>query len=234
MGITVGNAAVNQLLDAFYTWNALQGSGNQHVLQQQLMAANSSRVHTLVENVLGADVLLNLDFGAFKEVVDVPAGATKTVLQPLLPSPARLMASSLRLKPPQPLLGVQIVAAVVPPHSAVGKLAALGKLPLSLSAVVELVEQHGGGAPPKVLHAVETWASGVSVETEETDPAQPAQAAEGGASEGEKGGAGADVTCTWNEMFLVPLPVDVIPQMLHFLGGDGEGLGAASRAAAGG
>ena len=62
--VTLAYAAINACAGAFLEWRDLHASGEQENYKRQLAAADSSSIHSRVDNQLGVDVELALDFNS--------------------------------------------------------------------------------------------------------------------------------------------------------------------------
>lgn len=60
--MTLAYAAINACAGAYLEWRDLHASGEQDNYKRQLAAADSSSIHSRVDNQLGVDVELALDF----------------------------------------------------------------------------------------------------------------------------------------------------------------------------
>ncbi|KAK9864527.1 hypothetical protein WJX84_002714 [Apatococcus fuscideae] len=87
--MTLAYAAINACAGAYLEWRDLHASGEQENYKRQLAAADSSSIHSRVDNQLGVDVELALDFDSRVDTVEVKAGQHRQILQPLPRPPIR-------------------------------------------------------------------------------------------------------------------------------------------------
>ncbi|KAL3132004.1 hypothetical protein ABBQ32_14227 [Trebouxia sp. C0010 RCD-2024] len=111
--LTLAYSAASSVVAAIAEWRDLRGAQGDETFKRQLAAADTSRLHTLVENKLGVAAHMELDFGTHMRTAELPAERSVAVVQPL-PQPPLRHSKSLQIAPdaqPAALLLVDVLTA---------------------------------------------------------------------------------------------------------------------------
>ncbi|KAL4447306.1 hypothetical protein ABPG77_007339, partial [Micractinium sp. CCAP 211/92] len=87
---TLAFSAVHSMLMAYADWQQLHGSGGGRAMRALLAAGEASAMHVVVDNRLGVESAMELDYGDRLELVKLPAGEATPIIKPLPSFPLRL------------------------------------------------------------------------------------------------------------------------------------------------